>query len=147
MDEDLCVKLNYLARLLMFQVNEQVRPHGVSQGQLPILCCLQEEEGQTQAELCRKIQVEQPTMANTLRRMERDGLIVRIASEEDKRQVRIYLTEQIRPTVAALQQKRDEVVACMTRNLSAADLTAFHRLLDQARVNLEHPETEQQIGE
>ena len=147
MDEDLCVKLNYLARLLLFQVNEQVRPHGVSQGQLPILCCLQEEEGQTQAELCRKIQVEQPTMANTLRRMERDGLIVRIASEEDKRQVRIYLTEQIRPTVAALQQKRDEVVACMTRNLSAADLTAFHRLLDQARVNLEHPEIKQQTGE
>ena len=143
MDEDLCVKLNYLARLLLFQVNEQVRPHGVSQGQLPILCCLQEEEGQTQAELCRKIQVEQPTMANTLRRMERDGLIVRVASAEDKRQVRIYLTEQIRTTVAAMQHKRDEVVARMTRNLSVADLTAFHRLLDQARANLENPETNQ----
>lgn len=147
MDEDLCVKLNYLARLLLFQVNEQVRPHGVSQGQLPILCCLQEEEGQTQAELCRKIQVEQPTMANTLRRMERDGLIVRIASEEDKRQVRIYLTEQIRPTVAALQQKRDEVVARMTRAMSPADLAELHRLLDHARANLEHPETNQQTGE
>lgn len=147
MDEDLCAKLNHLARLLLFQVNEQVRPHGVSHGQLPILCCLQAKEGQTQAELCRKIQVEQPTMANTLRRMERDGLIVRTASEEDKRQVRIYLTEQIRPTVAALQEKRDEVVARMTRNMSAVDLAELHRLLDQARTNLEHPETEQQMGE
>ncbi len=147
MDEDLCAKLNHLARLLLFQVNEQVRPHGVSHGQLPILCCLQAKEGQTQAELCRKIQVEQPTMANTLRRMERDGLIVRTASEEDKRQVRIYLTEQIRPTVAALQEKRDEVVARMTRAMSAVDLAELHRLLDQARTNLEHPETEQQMGE
>jgi MarR family transcriptional regulator for hemolysin len=147
MNEDLCAKLNHLARLLLFQVNEQVRPHGVSHGQLPILCCLQAKEGQTQAELCRKIQVEQPTMANTLRRMERDGLIVRTASEEDKRQVRIYLTEQIRPTVAALQEKRDEVVARMTRNMSAVDLAELHRLLDQARTNLEHPETEQQMGE
>jgi MarR family transcriptional regulator for hemolysin len=147
MNEDLCARLNHLARLLLFQVNEQVRPHGVSHGQLPILCCLQAKEGQTQAELCRKIQVEQPTMANTLRRMERDGLIVRTASEEDKRQVRIYLTEQIRPTVAALQEKRDEVVARMTRNMSAVDLAELHRLLDQARTNLEHPETEQQMGE
>lgn len=147
MDEELCSKLNYLARLLLLQVDEQVKPHGVTQGQLPILCCLQEEEGQTQAELCRKIQVEQPTMANTLRRMERDGLIVRIASEQDKRQIRIYLTERIRPTVAALQQKRDEVVACMTRQMSADDLITFSRLLDLARNNLEHPKIKQQTGE
>jgi MarR family transcriptional regulator for hemolysin len=146
-DEELCSKLNYLARLLLLQVDEQVKPHGVTQGQLPILCCLQEEEGQTQAELCRKIQVEQPTMANTLRRMERDGLIVRIASEQDKRQIRIYLTERIRPTVAALQQKRDEVVACMTRQMSADDLITFSRLLDLARNNLEHPKIKQQTGE
>jgi MarR family transcriptional regulator for hemolysin len=79
--------------------------------------------------------------------MERDGLIVRTASEEDKRQVRIYLTEQIRPTVAALQEKRDEVVARMTRNMSPVDLAELHRLLDQARTNLEHPETGQQMGE
>ena len=74
-------------------------------------------------------------------------LIVRIASEEDKRQVRIYLTDQIRPTAAALQQKRDEVVARMTRAMSPADLAELHRLLDQARANLEHPETNQQTGE
>lgn len=147
MDEELCSKLNYLARLLLLQVDEQVKPHGVTQGQLPILCCLHDEEGQTQAELCRKIQVEQPTMANTLRRMERDGLIVRTPNEQDKRQMRIYLTDRIRPTVVALQQKRDEVVACMTRQMSADDLTTFSRLLDLARNSLEYPEIKQQTGE
>jgi MarR family transcriptional regulator for hemolysin len=132
---------------MLFQVNERVKPHGVTQGQVSILCCLQEEEGQTQAELCRKIQVEQPTMANTLRRMERDGLIVRTISELDKRQVLIHLTERIRPTVAALQQKRDEVIACMTQHMSPEDMTTFNRLLNLALNNLEHPETDQPTGD
>ncbi len=147
MDENMCCKLNYLVRLLLFQVNERVKPHGVTQGQLSILCCLQEKEGQTQVELCRKIQVEQPTMANTLRRMERDGLIVRTVNKEDKRLVQIYLSERIRPTVAALQQKRDEVVACMTRHMSPEELATLNRLLDLAQNNLEHPETDKQTGD
>lgn len=40
MDEELCYRLNYLVRLLLFQVNEQVKPHGVTQSQLSILCRL-----------------------------------------------------------------------------------------------------------
>lgn len=42
--------------------------------------------GQTQAELSKNIQVEQPTMANILSCMERDGLIYRVACDQDKRQ-------------------------------------------------------------
>ena len=104
MNDDLCYKLNHLGRLLLSQVNQRIRPHGVTQGQLPVLCCLHVEEGQTQAELCQKVQVEQPTMANTLWRMERDGLIRRTTSDRDKRQSQIFLTEQTRPTVESLQE-------------------------------------------
>ncbi|MBW2604180.1 MAG: MarR family transcriptional regulator [Deltaproteobacteria bacterium] len=132
MDKDLCYKLNYLARLLLSQVNDQMKPHGVTQGQLPVLCCLYEDEGQTQAELCKNIQVEQPTMANTLRRMERDGLIYRVVSEHDKRQSQIFITDQTRPIVEVLQVKRDEVVARMTRHMSGEELETFNRLLDSA---------------
>ncbi|BBA71017.1 MarR family winged helix-turn-helix transcriptional regulator [Geobacter sulfurreducens] len=142
MNDDLCYKLNYLARLILSRVNEKIKPHGVTQGQLPVLCCLHDAEGQTQAELCKNIQVEQPTMANTLRRMERDGLIFRTASDKDKRQSRVYITERTRPTVEALQEKRDEVVAAMVRHMSPEDLATFTRLLDVATKALENPETE-----
>lgn len=142
MNEDLCYKLNYLARLLLSQVNDRIKPHGVTQGQLPVLCCLHVDEGQTQAELCKNIQVEQPTMANTLRRMERDGLIYRTASEHDKRQSRIFITEQTRPTVEALQAKRDEEVARMTRHMSGEELQTFNRLLDIATQALEDQEAD-----
>lgn len=143
MDKTLGCKLHYLARLLMTHINQAIKPHGVSQGQLPVLCCLLDEEGQTQAALRDKIQVEQPTMANTLCRMERDKLILRTPCEQDRRQSRIFLTRQIRPTVIALQEKRDQVIARMTRKMSQEEIKTFHRLLDIAMQSLGNCETEQ----
>ena len=143
MNENLCYKINYLGRLLLSQLNDQTKPFGVTQGQLPVLCCLDEKEGQTQAELCKIIQVEQPTMANTLRRMERDGLIYRTSSEHDKRQSRVHLTKQTRPTVDVLRKKRDQVINQMTSNMTAADLKTFNRLIDLAIQTLEHGKSEE----
>ena len=132
MNDNLCSKINYLARLLLSRVNEKTGPYGVTQGQLPVLCCLNDEEGQTQAELCKNIQVEQPTMASTLGRMERDGLISRVPSEQDRRQSRIFLSDKVRPVVEALQEKRDEVISRMVRDMSAEERETFVRLLDMA---------------
>ncbi|GAB6194648.1 MarR family winged helix-turn-helix transcriptional regulator [Desulfocastanea catecholica] len=143
MNENLCYKLNYLSRLLLSQLNDQIKPYGVTQGQLPVLCCLDEDDGQTQVELCKNVQVEQPTMANTLRRMERDGLIYRENSEHDKRQSRIFITEPTRPTVAVLKKKRDEVVARMTQHMSEKELEMFSRLLDVATQTLEQTESDE----
>ena len=139
-NENLCYKLHYLTRLLLLQLNDETKPHGVTQGQMPVLCCLSEDEGQTQAELCKQIPVEQPTMANTLRRMERDGLIYRTTCDQDKRQSRIFLTEQIRPTVDTLLKKRDEVLSRMTGHMLPEEQDTLHRLLDIARQALENPQ-------
>jgi MarR family transcriptional regulator for hemolysin len=139
-NKNLCYKMHRLTRLLQVQLNDQIKPYGVTQGQLPVLCCLWENEGQTQAELCEKIQVEQPTMANTLRRMERDGLVRRAPCEQDKRQSRIFLTELIRPDVLVLETKRDTVIDRMTRLMTAEELEIFHRLLDKAAMALENQE-------
>ncbi len=144
MHENLCSKLNYLARLLLSKVNEETSHFGVTQGQLPVLCCLNEKEGQTQSELCKNIQVEQPTMANTLRRMERDGLICRSTSEHDGRQSQIFISTQVRPIIEVLQAKRDEVIARMLREMSVEERDTFERLVDMAVKGLDdrHQQTE-----
>lgn len=136
MHENLCSKLNYLARLLLSKVNEETSSYGVTQGQLPVLCCLNEKEGQTQSELC-NIQVEQPTMANTLRRMERDGLICRSPSEHDGRQSQIFISTDVRPLLDALQAKRDEVISWMLRDMTVEEQDTFERLVDKAVKSLD----------
>ncbi|KAA3514845.1 MarR family transcriptional regulator [Agrobacterium vitis] len=72
----------------------QVRAEGLgfSAGQFPILLELWEEQGLTQKQLLERVAVEQATMANTLSRMERDGLIERKPHPSDRRAQLVFLT-------------------------------------------------------
>jgi DNA-binding MarR family transcriptional regulator len=67
---------------------------GFSPGQFPVLIELWAENGLTQKQLLERVDIEQATMANTLSRMERDGLIVRRPHPSDKRAQLVFLTEK-----------------------------------------------------
>ena len=75
--DSLGYQLGLINRLYDKRLQDVLAPFGVAPGQFPALVMLFQKDGLTQAELCRRIGVEQPTMANTLARMERDGLIRR----------------------------------------------------------------------
>lgn len=74
----------------------RLKPLGFGVGQLPVLVALDEGQAATQGELARFARVEQPTMAQMLARMERDGLIARTADPNDGRSSRIALTRLAR---------------------------------------------------
>ena len=61
-----------------------------------MLLALWERDGQSQKALVGITDVEQATMANTLARMERDGLIRREADPQDNRSRLVFLTERAR---------------------------------------------------
>ena len=67
---------------------------GFSPGQFPVLVELWNADGLTQRELLDRLDIEQATLANTLARMERDGLIDRRPHPDDKRASRNFLTEK-----------------------------------------------------
>jgi len=85
-------QIGLLSRLFDRMLEIELAEFNVSPGQYPTLVMLFEQDGLTQADLCRRIHVKQPTMANTLKRMERDGLITRKSDSIDKRQSRFFLT-------------------------------------------------------
>jgi DNA-binding MarR family transcriptional regulator len=67
---------------------------GFSPGQFPVLIELWNEDGLTQREILDRLEIEQATLANTLARMERDGLIRREPHPRDKRAIRNFLTDK-----------------------------------------------------
>ncbi len=71
-----------------------LRPMGVGMGTLPVLTALRTGQATTQAELARLLRVEQPSMAQTLARLERDGFIRRTAHPTNRRVQCIELTEE-----------------------------------------------------
>ncbi len=85
-----------LARGFARALQSRATKLGFSAGQFPILLELWNEEGLTQRQLLDRVDVEQATMANTLARMERDGLIERRPHPQDRRAQLIFLTDKAR---------------------------------------------------
>lgn len=91
-EKSLTYVINHLSRQLTAALNDELKAHGVAPGQFPVLMCLWEQDGLTQRELYERIKIEQATMSNTLKRMERDCLIYREPDPADRRSMRIHLT-------------------------------------------------------
>lgn len=105
--------VNHMARLFAKKLQQRIAPLGIVVGQFPILLELWMKDGVTQKDLLGKIDVEQATLANTLNRMERDGLIKRTKNPADARAQLIWLTEK----AAALRNSAYE--AAMSVNADA----------------------------
>jgi len=130
-------EVNHLARLLAQQLHARIAPLGVVPGQFAQLLALFEHDGLTQRELCDLVRIEQPTMASTLQRMERDELITRESDPQDGRRTRLLLTTRAgalkRPLLAAAR----DVNAAATAGLSDREIAAFMETLARMIANLE----------
>lgn len=85
-----------MARLFATGLQRRIQLLGLATAQFMVLLELWAQDGLTQRDLVQRVDVEQATMANTLRRMERDGLIERRPCEGDKRARIVCLTDRAR---------------------------------------------------
>jgi DNA-binding MarR family transcriptional regulator len=80
------------SRLMLRFGEERFQQLGLAMAQMPVLAALRHGVPMTQKELATLANIEQPTMAQLLDRMERDGLIVRTSNPDDKRSSLVLLT-------------------------------------------------------
>lgn len=123
--------LNHLSRLFARDLQAGIKPLGLSTGVFPALLALWDRDGRTQKELVAELGIEQATMANTLSRMERDGLITRRGDQADGRVQRVWLTPHARglrdPATQAAQQVNLRALA----GLSPKERTQFLALMQR----------------
>ena len=113
---------NHMARLFAKGLQQNIRPLGLAPAQFMTLLALWEKDGLTQRELVERLDVEQATMANTLTRMERDGLIQRRAHPEDGRSQSIHLT----PKAVALREPATDAARAVN-GVALGDLSEEER--------------------
>ena len=130
-------QINHLARLLGNGLRVGISDTGVTPGQFAQLLALYEQDGLTQQELCERVRIDQSTMAHTLRRMERDGLIVRTVDPDDRRRSRNTLTPRAREIEKTLTQGAREANARALEGLGQEEIEAFMRTLGHMIANLE----------
>ncbi len=117
---------NHMARLFALHLSQAIAPLGLAPAQFMTLLELWEEDGLTQADLVERLDVEQATLANTLKRMERDGLVRRAAHPDDGRARLIWLTAKARKLEPAAKKA---ATAVNRRALEALDATRAEGLL------------------
>ena len=122
---------NRTARLFVRALERRLLHGGA--GQMPVFLALIDGGAFTQTELARLAAVEQPTMANTLQRMERDGLIDRTPDPDDKRSTRVSLSKLGRRRAAEAMEVALEVNEVAFAPLTAAERKTFfdviHRII------------------
>ena len=112
----------------------RLKPLGFGVGHLPVLVALQEGLASSQRDLARFARIEQPSMAQMLARMQRDGLITRTPDPLDGRSSHVALTEAARgrlpDAIAVLFQGNQEALAGFTAQESAQLAALLGRLID-----------------
>jgi DNA-binding MarR family transcriptional regulator len=120
---------NLVARLFARAIDQRLRDLGVSSGQLPVFFALAGGAALTQTALARAASIEQPTMAATLARMARDGLIERRSDPRDGRSALISLTpaavEKAKAVEAAVHAINGAALAGLDEAARAAFLEAL----------------------
>ena len=123
-----------IARGLTRVGDVRLRHLGFATAQLPVLTALKDGTALSQKALAKWAKVEQPTMAQMLSRMERDGLVQRMPDPEDKRASLISLTEATLEKLpvgrAILRQGNSEMTKGLTEDEIATLVSLLRRVLE-----------------
>ena len=124
------------AHLLTRLADARFRDLGLATAQIPVFVALKGGARLSQKELARLAGVEQPSMAQLLARMERDGLIHREPDPADKRSSLISLTERahslLAPGRAILMRGNQEALA----GFDAGDVEKLVEMLQRMIANV-----------
>jgi DNA-binding MarR family transcriptional regulator len=124
------------ARVFAKDIDRRLKPLGLSAGYIPILLALAVEPVLSQKALVQWAAIEQPTMAATLVRMERDGLVERSADPMDARTSLFRLTRLAKSKLPRLFEQLDQGNAVALAGLDAQERTQFLDMLTKVIRNL-----------
>ncbi len=128
---------NWAARLFAREIDRKLSSLGLSSGYLPVFFALARGSAMTQKQLAEAASVEQPTMAFTLSRMERDGLIVRKPDPKDHRSALVQLSPAAKEKAEAVREAVLSVNSKALGDMTDDERQTYLSLLRRVVSNLE----------
>jgi len=134
--------INLASRSLLRLQDARLRPFGFGMSQMPILHALKEGASRSQKDLARFARVEQPTMAEMLARMERDGVVQREPNLKDRRGSLTSLTRRSRRRWPKARMELIQTEKEAMAGFSAAEKETLRCLLERVVSNIESEATD-----
>ena len=120
---------NWAARLFAREIDRRLTTMGLSSAYMPVFFALAHGESLSQKALAERAAVEQPTMAATLKRMERDGLVARRPDPADGRAALVSLTPAAVQKLKGVRAAGQAVNEAAMATLSATEQAQYLKLL------------------
>jgi MarR family transcriptional regulator for hemolysin len=129
--------INRASRAMIKNFDARLKTFGFAMSHIPVLRALANGASLSQKNLAEIARVEQPTMAEMLARMERDGVIERRPDPDDKRATLISLTRRSRARIpkakVALMEREREAM----EGLTAAEKNLVSKLMERVALKAE----------
>jgi len=116
-----------VARLMRRDFDGRVRALGLTLAQWRALANLARFEGCSNVQLADQLEIKPITLTRQIDKLVAAGLVRREADTEDRRVVRLYLTEQAQPVLKIM---RDKALETRSKTLSGVDQAEYELVFD-----------------
>jgi MarR family transcriptional regulator, organic hydroperoxide resistance regulator len=129
-------RLKLLSQLAARRFQDQLEPFGLTPFHWVVLCCLWREDGLATSQIGCKLQQVGGTLTGVIDRMEERGLIVRQRDPQDRRIVRVWLTEEGKQFQKILPPLALELREQLMLGMTDPERDRLSALIDRAITNL-----------
>jgi DNA-binding MarR family transcriptional regulator len=112
------------------ELRREAREVGVSPEQVSLLVTIKYAPGIGVGELAASERVSAPAMSNHVDRLERDGLVERTPSADDRRRVGLTLTDEGQRVLRRVRSRRTAWLASRLRGLTPDELAAVEAAIE-----------------
>ena len=105
-------------------------------GQLPILEAVKRNNGCTQTELAEALHISAPSVANSIKRLEKNGLIIKGTDENDNRRSIISITEKGDTVASLCRMKFNEIDEKCFGSLTKEEQEQLYKIMEKIIYNL-----------
>lgn len=137
LNESTSTLIKKASHLYIRLANIYLKKIGIPHAYSYFLLQLWKEDGQIQAALHKKIGIEQPTAVRTLDRMERDHFIRRERCKEDRRIIKIFLTEKSKKLYNTTLEAARAINDIALEGFSVTDRQLLNKMLRDVIENLQ----------
>ena len=144
-EEDLQNLFIRLTHLYFKKAFALVKDTGIHPKQVPLIGLVYCREGISQKEISQALRISPPTVAVSIKRLEKAGIIERPAHGKDQRLSRIFLTEKGRAVTGKVRECIKEKEKALFKGFSESEVCLLRRFFLQMIQNLEEDDNEKDI--
>jgi DNA-binding MarR family transcriptional regulator len=130
------IKIHKTDLLLTSFIKSRLEPFNLAPEQNLIMMLLWEKDGLTQNQLVDKLNKDKTNIARMASNLEKKGFVKRVECPEDRRAVKLFLTERGNELGASIIPILEEFNTAVTDGLSVVELKELERLLSKINHNV-----------